>query len=335
MGRLRFAVTRRRATALALLVTGSVLGAGVLRSAAGASAATPGPTGTVHVAHSPSPSHAAGSIHTTGGGTTGTGAGSTGSAGTVHGAHTPSPSHAPGSTRTTGGTPAGGTPAGSGTGATGTAGTATSANDRLVQHFYADLVGSQDPSGQAYWSSQLNMGASRDAVAFPLTQTDGYRTMVVSALYQQVMHRPVDAPGLTYWVGRMAQGLTPEQLGASLTGSDEWFANPQFGNGTTDTFITAVYQSLLGRAPDAPGAAYWHNFLTGGGPRWKLTLDFAGSPEWAGQTVTHMFTRYHLGTPSAQGLAFWQGQVEHGLPDDQLAAQLVSSDQYYTWAQTH
>jgi hypothetical protein len=179
------------------------------------------------------------------------------------------------------------------------------------------------------------MGSSRSAVAFPLTQTDQYRGLVVTALYQQVMHRPVDGPGLAFWIGQMGTGLTPEQLAANLTGSPEWFHNPQFGNGKVDTFISAVYMSMLGRGTDPQGAAYWHDFLMTGGPNWKLTLDFAYSSEWAAQTVTRMFNQYHLGTPDAQGLSYWQARVLNGLPDDQLAASLVASDAYFGWAQTH
>jgi hypothetical protein len=223
--------------------------------------------------------------------------------------------------------PTGTTPAPTGTGA--------STNDRFVQHLYTDLVGSRDPSGEAYWSSQLATGSSRWAVAFPLTQTDQYRRLVVTALYRQVMHRPVDGPGLAFWMGQMGTGLTPEQLAANLTGSPEWFHNPQFGNGQVDTFISAVYMSMLGRGADPQGAAYWHNFLMTGGPDWKLTLDFAYSSEWAAQTVTRMFNQYHLGTPDAPGLSYWRAQVLNGLSDDQLAASLVASDAYFGWAQTH
>jgi hypothetical protein len=332
-------------------MAGTALGAGVMRSASGVDAATPGATGpVVHGPHSPSPSHAAGS-HTTGGGTTGgtgtvvhgphtpspshapgtthtTGGGTTGGTGTVvHGPHTPSPSRAPGFHGAPGGTPPGSTPAGTVSGA--------SANDKYVQHLYTDLVGSQDPSGQAFWSSQLASGSARSDAAFALTQTDGYRTLTVTALYQKVMHRPVDGPGLAYWVGRMAQGLTPEQLAASLVGSQEMFNNPQFGNGQVDTYVSAVYRSMLGRPADPPGFAFWRDFMNNGGPAWKLTLDFAYSPEWAAQTVNRMFTQYHLGTPDAAGLSFWQGKVLNGLPDDQLAASVVASDAYFNWAQTH
>lgn len=327
--------TQRRTTALVLVIAGTVLGVGVMRSTSGAVAATPPPpgTGTPHTAHTPGVSHARGAITSPGAGHTQSATHSAGATTTAGGAtgthgasHTPSVSHARGTTNSPGAAP--------GATANGTSG-AAGPNARYVQHLYTDLVGSGDPNGEAYWASQLDAGSTRDTVAFPLTQTDGYRSTVVGALYQKVMHRPADAPGLAYWVGRLAGGMTPEQLAASLTGSDEWFANPQFGNGNVDSFIAAVYQSLLGRAADAPGAAYWHDFLMTGGPRWRLTLDFAYSQEWAGQTVGRLFTQYHLGTPDPQGLAYWQGRVESGMRDDQLAAMLVSSNQYFGWAQTH
>jgi hypothetical protein len=269
----------------------------------------------------PSPSHAPGTVHSPGTGTQSPGAG-TRTPGV--GAHTPSPSHA---RPTPGATPPGTTPAGTIAGA--------SASDRFVQHLYTDLIGGQDPSGQAYWSSQLAGGTSRWAVAYALTQTDQYRSLVVSTLYQQVMHRPVDAPGLQFWVGKLRSGMTPEQLAANLTGSPEWYANPQFGNGQPDTYISALYSNMLGRGADPQGAAYWHNFLVSGGPAWQLTLDFAYSPEWASRTVTRMYAQYHMGAPDAQGLGYWQGRVLNGLSDDQLAANLVASDAYYGWAQAH
>ena len=340
MTRIRTARARRRTAALALVVAGTMLGLGVMRSTSGAVAATPATgTGTPHTAHTPGVSHARGAItspgthtgstshsasptHSAGGTTT-----TTGGTGTRGVSHTPSTSHVRGATNSPGAAP-GGT-------ASGTPGTGVTQNTRYVQHLYTDLIGGQDPNGEAYWASRLDGGSSRSSVAYPLTQTDGYLSMLVTALYQKVMHRPVDGPGLAYWVGHLAQGLTPEALAASLAGSDEWFANPQFGNGSIDTFIAAVYQSLLGRPADAPGAAYWHDFLVGRGPRWQLTLDFAYSKEWAGQTVTRLFAQYHLGAPDPQGFAFWQGQIENGLRDDQLVAQLVSSDQYFAWAQAH
>jgi hypothetical protein len=75
--------------------------------------------------------------------------------------------------------------------------------------------------------------------------------------------------------------------------------------------------------------------MIGGGPRWKLSLDFAYSPEWAGQTVNRDYAQFHLGTPSPDALNFWAGQVLGGMPDTTLASQLAGSQQYFDWAQTH
>jgi hypothetical protein len=210
-----------------------------------------------------------------------------------------------------------------------------SANDKFVQHVYLDLIGVPDVSGQTFWSAQLARGLARYWVAYPATQTDRYRGVVVTALYQQVMQRPVDGPGLAYWVGRMAQGLTPEQLAASLVGSQEMFNNPQFGNGQVDTYVAAVYQSMLGRVADPPGFAFWRDFMNNGGPAWKLTLDFAYSPEWAAQTVNREFAQFHLGAPDGPGLSYWQGRILGGLQDDQLGANLVASQAYFDWAQAN
>ena len=66
-----------------------------------------------------------------------------------------------------------------------------------------------------------------------------------------------------------------------------------------------------------------------------MTLDFAAGPEWAGITVTRLYNQFHLGTPDPGGLSYWVGRLLGGLHDDQLAATLVSSDQYYDWAQAN
>ena len=66
-----------------------------------------------------------------------------------------------------------------------------------------------------------------------------------------------------------------------------------------------------------------------------MTLDFVSGPEWAGVTVKNMYTKFHLGTPDSGSLNYWAGQVMAGMHDDQLAAQLTGSQQYYDWTQSH
>jgi hypothetical protein len=210
-----------------------------------------------------------------------------------------------------------------------------SPNDKFVQHLYTDMIGQQDASGEAYWVSQLNKGVPRAAVAYAFTQTPQYMGGVVSRLYTNVMARPVDANGSAYWIGRLRTGLPPEGLAASLVASDERYASPSFGNNDPDTFIHATYKAMLGRDAEPAGLAFWHDFLMTGGPRWKLSLDFAYSQEWATQTVSRDYAQLNMGTPDANALSFWVGQVLGGMSDATLESQLAGSQSYFDWAQSH
>jgi hypothetical protein len=210
-------------------------------------------------------------------------------------------------------------------------------NDRFLQHLYTDMIGGQDPAGEAYWASQLARGAARPAVAYAFTQTQAYDDAVVAQLYANIMQRPAaaDPTGAAFWAGQLRKGSTPERVAASMVASDERFVSPSFGNNTVDTFIAATYRALLGRDPEPQGAGYWHDFLFSGGPRWQMTLDFVSGPEWAGVTVNTMYAKFHLGTPDSGALGYWSGQVLGGMHDDQLAAQLTGSQQYFDWTQAN
>lgn len=210
-----------------------------------------------------------------------------------------------------------------------------SPNDKLVQHLYTDLVGGQDPSGEAFWVSQLSKGVSRYNVAYGFTQSVNYASNLVSSMYVKEMGRPVDTSGGSYWTGRLRSGLSPEAFAASLVASDEMFNSPTFGQGNIDTYIAAVYKALLGRPADPGGAAYWHNYLVSGNPHWQLTLNFAYSKEWLGITVTRLYNQFLRSTPDQPGLDFWVSKMQSGTTDYQIAATLVSSDQYFSWAQSH
>jgi hypothetical protein len=210
-----------------------------------------------------------------------------------------------------------------------------SQNDKFVQHLYTDMIGGQDPGGEAYWVSQLVKGATRPAVAYAFTQTQNYDNAVVNQLYLNIMQRPADAGGASYWAGQLRGGSTPERVAASMVALPERYNSQAFGQGNDDTWIAATYRALLGREGEPSGKAYWHNFLATGGPRWQMTLDFVSGSEWAGVTVNTMYAKFHLGTPDPGALGYWSGQVLGGMRDDRLAAQLTGSQQYFDWAQAN
>lgn len=85
-------------------------------------------------------------------------------------------------------------------------------------------------------------------------------------LYVAYFNRAPDADGLSYWIEQVANGATLAQIGAqfwgaavqyeSLTGYSASMSNEQF--------VTRIYNNVLGRTPDAEGAAYWANELATG-----------------------------------------------------------------------
>jgi hypothetical protein len=86
-------------------------------------------------------------------------------------------------------------------------------------------------------------------------------------LYIAYFNRAPDAIGLYYWGTEFERGFTIRQTAASMSEQPETRATyasvlDRNGNVTDpDAFVTAVYENVLGRAPDAPGFAYWINEL--------------------------------------------------------------------------
>ena len=92
----------------------------------------------------------------------------------------------------------------------------------------------------------------------------------IEALYVAYFGRAADYGGATYWLmdyaNLTAQGLTPTQAVVNIADSFAvqpeatklytFLDNPSAGApATVNTFLTAVYQDLFNRAPDAAGEA--------------------------------------------------------------------------------
>ena len=94
----------------------------------------------------------------------------------------------------------------------------------------------------------------------------------IEMLYIGYLGRAGDPGGVEYWHSQLlSQGdtrATLKKIAESFAVQPEtstaypFFANPQQATSAEITsFITAQYQELFGRAPDAGGLAYWQNYL--------------------------------------------------------------------------
>ena len=94
------------------------------------------------------------------------------------------------------------------------------------------------------------------------------------------------------------------------------------------TLVTQYYQSILGRAPDSGGLAYWQGEivrLQGLGvdvqeafrvmAGWFFTsAEYLGKNTSDGQYVTDLYRTFFQRDPDGGGLGFWTGQLAAGMP---------------------
>ena len=80
-------------------------------------------------------------------------------------------------------------------------------------------------------------------------------------LYQAALDRAPDSGGLSAHTGALQHGLSLRDDALSFINSVEF--GVKFGTNTSDqAFVTALYNNVLDRAPDAAGNASWLNALT-------------------------------------------------------------------------
>ena len=93
--------------------------------------------------------------------------------------------------------------------------------------------------------------------------------------YLQQLGRAPDQNGFNYW---MQSGLTAPQISKGIQQSPESY---QIGNATAKDYLTGLYQSQLGRAPDQEGLEYWASQMKGGMTPQQVMQGFQGSKEYA------------------------------------------------------
>lgn len=151
----------------------------------------------------------------------------------------------------------------------------------------------------------------------------------VTRLYQASLGRPPDQGGLNFWIGAVQAGATLADLATGFLASPEFIA--RFGAGLPNGgFVTAIYQNVLGRAPDLDGLAFWTGNLDRGALTRGATLaSISESQEnraataplvaagiWdrseAAAQVSRLYGAALDRLPDAGGLAFWTNAVEGG-----------------------
>ncbi len=100
----------------------------------------------------------------------------------------------------------------------------------------------------------------------------------VYRLYQAALGRTPDGAGLAYWLDRQLDGVALAAMADAFIASPEFIS--RFGDTLPDSaFIDRLYENVLGRLPDADGAAHWRDSLDNGAARRDVVLSFTDSAE--------------------------------------------------------
>jgi uncharacterized delta-60 repeat protein len=169
------------------------------------------------------------------------------------------------------------------------------------------------------------------AAAGAFSHSPEHYTKFVTSAYAQYLKRAPDAPGLAAWVGGMQAGLlSDEQVEAGFLGSAEYLANH---GGAGQSWISSMYQDLLGRTPSAAEVSTWLSVLASGVPTSAIALGFTASPEREANRVRANYQTFLGRAPSADEVTLWVNGFLGGMSNEDMVAGFVGSPEYYNNSQ--
>jgi hypothetical protein len=167
----------------------------------------------------------------------------------------------------------------------------------------------------------------------------------ISRLYDTVLQRAPDQPGLDHWVDQVEdQGSTLSNVAAGFLSSPEFQA--MTSNLSDADFVEYLYRTALDRASDPAGKAHWTNQLATGWSRADVVLSFSESDEHVAltsdlvargffntdddyQAIAALYHGFAGRLPDASGLIHWAELLDSGaLTLSEVAANFAQSSEF-------
>lgn len=210
------------------------------------------------------------------------------------------------------------------------------APDQILRLYRAAFGRSPDATGFQFWvDAYINDARPLLLIATEFTASDEWATLygtdptaeeLVEALYQNVLERPGEAGGVTFWVGELESGRRDlAQVLVEFTDSDENIALTATSAPLTQeqARIHRLYRAVMGRSPDAGGLDFWVARSRQGETLTRIAEQFLGSPEWHdrygsdvtdAELVTLLYRNILDREPDASGRDHWLAELAGGVP---------------------
>src|SRR5262249_43823051 len=126
------------------------------------------------------------------------------------------------------------------------------ASEKFVQALYTDELGRTGSTTELdLWVNMLDGSGGQAAVVAGIANSTEARAGVVTGWYQTYLGRSPSAAEVSAQVTALGS-QTQEQVLSGILGSTEFFSRAQnmgFGGTANQNYVSALYQSLLGRTP--------------------------------------------------------------------------------------
>lgn len=223
--------------------------------------------------------------------------------------------------------------------------TVNSEIDGLYKAYYAREATSMEYANGVV---KLQQGASLQDLASELAatpvgqqhlQAEASDTAFVESLYASVHGRTSDAEGLAYWTGELENGnLQRADVALNFALSDEYGDSYLNLFATNQSDVEGLYRSLLGRASDKEGFAYYLDESANGETFEVIAQSIAHSDEFVARIATKSATEileelYGVvlkREADADGMAYWQDKLDEGVDIADIAIFFVTSDEFQT-----
>lgn len=210
--------------------------------------------------------------------------------------------------------------------------TLASPNATFVFEIYQQLLHRPvDGGGLVYWSGVLNSGVPRAQVLQLIEGTREYQTIQINDLYETYLNRAVDAGGLAYSLQLLnSPGVNAlDQLRTVILTSSEYLRVQGVQSRGNDSFVAALYQSLLGRTMDAGGQAFFVGELDNKVARATVVQQLVASAEAKQLLVKGYYQTYLDRSADLGGLTGFSTALQQGVKESSVIQAILASDEYF------
>jgi RHS repeat-associated protein len=200
------------------------------------------------------------------------------------------------------------------------------ASNLLIQNEYQVLLRRLPSTDEiSHWQAVLQSGETAAQLSAAFVASHEYATNLIQTQYVQLLNRTEEPQALGSWLGVVKGTVGLEILDQGVLASQEYFADHQSAVGG---WLNAVYQDVLGRAPDAAGLTNWLDQAARGATRQLIAHDFLSSPEAHRVFVTTMYNQLLGRAPDGAGLNAWSAALDEGLSRSQITLMIAESPEF-------